>query len=205
MIAGHCSNLETAPAAETRLISRVGTIELDGWTCRTYHVRRKEAYVDYAAISSAFNLVTSSLPDAAANDRIGVAFSVLHEGTDRLYAILCYWQNKNELITRVWILPRGSEVWTDAYQDASFCIWDMLILYAERSMFVERFLRSHRSENSGYLTSWPDPESLQRDGLLQVAPSDFSVVESIRTCRQDASWRDGPDVPSIADTRKASK
>lgn len=201
MTRGHLSNREVPPMAETRSISRVGMLELDGWSCRIYHIRRRQRYVEDDAISSAIDLATTSLPDASTNHRVGVAFLLLHHGTDHWYAVLCFWQNRNELITRVWTRPHGSEAWTDACQKASFCIWDMLVLDAERSLFIERFLQSHHAASANYAASWPDPGSLQRDGLLQVVYSENSFVETARKARPDAVWNDGPDIVAIENTR----
>lgn len=62
------------------------------------------------------------------------AFAILHDGESALYLVLAWWANGNELFTRVSVrTPAGWQVDPNRY---SFCLWDLEIMWFERTAFI---------------------------------------------------------------------
>ena len=172
-----------------RICSRVGVLSIRGWTCRVYYTRRVEHRDDTSAMSSGVRHAIAALPDPLTQGRAGDAFLILHPGREQDYAVLCYWQNSNELIVRVWICAYGAHDWLDARNEASFCVWDMLILDAERTRYIENVLAAGGHPDAH---AWPEPQPIERDGLLRLVPATEPVIRAIGTCVEQAAYRPFP-------------
>ena len=169
-----------------RICSRIGVLRIRGWSCRVYYTRRVDHRDDTSAMSSGVRHAIEALPDPLTHGRAGDAFLILHPGREQDYAVLCYWQNSNELIVRVWIRAYGGHDWIDAQHEASFCVWDMLILDAERTRHIENLLAASKKTDAH---AWPDPQPIERDGLLRVVPAPEQVSHAIGVCVQQAEYR----------------
>ncbi len=176
----------------SRHCSRVGVLGVRGWSCRVYYTRRTDHRDDTRSISTGVSHAIGALPEPQMHGRSGDAFLILHPGREQDYAVLCYWQNTNELIVRVWIRAYGGHDWVDAKHEASFCVWDMLILDAERTRYIENVLASNGDQ---HVPVWPDPQPIERDGLLRVVPAPEPVIRAIGTCVQGVSYR--PLAPGV--------
>ncbi|QOL25303.1 hypothetical protein LP316_13530 [Thalassotalea sp. LPB0316] len=63
------------------------------------------------------------------------SFAIFHEGATYPYLILCWWQNDNELFTRVYV--KEAETWLCEVTKYSFCVYDLAVIWAERNIFIE--------------------------------------------------------------------
>lgn len=62
------------------------------------------------------------------------AFAILHRGASRLYLVLCWWSNDNELFNPVSVLTETG--WVDDPRQYSFCVYDLEIIWFERQCFI---------------------------------------------------------------------
>lgn len=62
------------------------------------------------------------------------SFAIFHEGVSALYLVLAWWDNGNELFTRVSV--REQDDWVSDPSRYSFCVWDMEIMWFERQSFI---------------------------------------------------------------------
>jgi hypothetical protein len=170
---------------DTRLSSRVGVLAERGWSCRVYYTRPIDHRTDTDAMTSAIVNAARSLPDSGSKGQTGDAFLILHPGSEQDYSVLCYWQNANELVVRVWTRVYGETEWIDAERNASFCIWDMLIMDAERTRHITCVLSEVGDASPAF---WPDSEQIERDGLLTIVSAPDSVLRALNASVLGSAW-----------------
>ncbi|KAA8997345.1 isochorismatase family protein [Affinibrenneria salicis] len=127
-----------------RPIDAAGVTSLNDWRLKRYTIRYRRAAqaVDFSA---AWTMAAAILPTPAQTGaRPGVGWVIEHQGKNADYLVLGWWDNANELRTRVWVTDHGQ--WRAA-RDESFCVWDLQVIAFERDAFV-----SHMLQNT------PDPE-----------------------------------------------
>ena len=117
-----------------------------GWTLRRHDITPGpsgapvEVPAAIYAPGEAFALSLLPTP-AAAPDRPGIGFLIRHPGLNQHYIILAWWDNQNELITRVLVRPNTSDgTWEDAQGRYSFCVWDLDVFAHERERYVQHVL-----------------------------------------------------------------
>ncbi|MEQ8769305.1 MAG: hypothetical protein RIB60_02225 [Phycisphaerales bacterium] len=141
---------------EPRPIRFAGLIEHAGWRLKRYAVWVSGPDPDLPAFDSGTPALLASLPMPAATPaRPGVGFVIAHaghdpDGSDVRYLVGCWWDQCNELFTRVLVRgARTGDAWTA--NAGAPCVWDLQIIAHERDACVRRLL-----------TASPDP-----DGYLQ--------------------------------------
>ncbi|MFN9975158.1 MAG: hypothetical protein ACK58T_35230, partial [Phycisphaerae bacterium] len=98
----------------------------------------------------ALAVIEATLPEPArTKSRPGVAFVIHHIATPLDYLVVCWWDNENELLTRV--LTRNAAAATRdpatpfrLSERESFCVWDMDIMWHERAAYVRHVLAGLR-------------------------------------------------------------
>lgn len=80
--------------------------------------------------------------------RPGLGFVILHQGRTGDYVVVCWWDHENELPTRVFV--RDDKRWRPADTE-SFCVWDLEIMWFERSAYIETVLRPSAPSKQEYL------------------------------------------------------
>ena len=63
------------------------------------------------------------------------AFAILHDGAERRYLIVAWWDNGNELFTSVSVSEQ--DAWLEDPSCWSYCLYDLEIFWAERNYFVQ--------------------------------------------------------------------
>jgi len=126
-----------------------------GWSIKRYYVHLPGERLDVDAFRAPEALSHAALPSRArAAGRAGVAFTIGHQGRDRKYFVLGWWDNENELPLRVWVCEgHGAKPrWRPARDGESVCVWDLDIVWFERRMYV-RHVMAHRPDGGRYLRS----------------------------------------------------
>ncbi len=72
-------------------------------------------------------------------DRPGLGLLLRHSGDGVHYIVLAWWDNQNELLTRVLVREEGTP-WRDAGGRHSFCVWDLEVIWDERNTYVRHML-----------------------------------------------------------------
>lgn len=126
-------------------------LRFDGWTLKPYRIfGRPDPFstLDPATLAA----IHAALPQPAlALRRPGLAFAIEHLATPLDYIILCWWDNNNEMITRIFIREAGTP-WRLTRGNESFCVWDLDIMWFERNAFVKHMLAS-TPDSASYLNS----------------------------------------------------
>lgn len=63
------------------------------------------------------------------------SFAIFHQGKSLAYLVLAWWQNDNEMFTRVAVHKDGT--WIIDAQQYSFCLYDLEIFWQERNIFID--------------------------------------------------------------------
>ncbi len=113
---------------------------LDGWTMKPYRVLGRCVPETETLAPNSIETIRGALPrPALAPNRPGVAFVIEHFAFPLDYLVLCWWENQNEMNTRIFIRS-GAEAWRLTSGAESFCVWDLDIMWFERNAFVKHML-----------------------------------------------------------------
>ena len=119
---------------------------------KVYSIHYGDAPFDRARFKSVWPLVAESLPAAdIAAGRPGAGFVILHQGATGDYLVLSWWDNENELPTRVFV--RGDDGFRPAKGAESFCVWDLRVIWSEREAYVATALAGHENGIEEYLAA----------------------------------------------------
>lgn len=120
-------------------------IHRDGWTLKPYSILGRDSAADLFD-PHAIAVIEATLPEPArTKSRPGVAFAIHHIATPLDYLIVCWWDNENELLTRILVRDAAAAdrdpatPWRVTDRE-SFCVWDMDIMHHERDAYVRHVL-----------------------------------------------------------------
>jgi uncharacterized protein (DUF2461 family) len=114
-------------------LTRATTPFLDADGIKTYTISARERSIDEAP----FRAELSRLKGREGKEwRQTPAFAIFHDGQAALYLVLAWWGNDNELFVRVSV--KAVDSWVVDPDQYSFCLWDMEIMWFERSAFIRQ-------------------------------------------------------------------
>jgi hypothetical protein len=127
---------------EPRPIRFDGLREIDGWRLKRYSITYGPGPLEWSVFEPAMALVDAALPPPAVTAaRPGLGFVIAHRGRTALYCVLSWWDNENELPTRVFVRDlEGDAEWRPARGAESFCVWDLQVIAFERDAYVTTLL-----------------------------------------------------------------
>lgn len=141
----------TWPAYRDRTIRPQGSTTIANWRLKVYDINCPNTPADPADYQGALNLLAALLPQPpVTRNRIGMGFIIAHPGAKMRYLVGCWWDNQNELVTRVFVCPPGGE-WQPAGDAYSFCVWDLEVMWFERNRWVDYVLTDGRRDPEGYM------------------------------------------------------
>jgi len=124
---------------EPRPVDFLGLREARGFRLKLYSVVYGGGRLDLPRFERALPMLEDALPQPAETEgRPGLGFAIFHQGRSGDYAVLGWWDNENELPTRVFV--REGEQWRGANERESFCVWDLEVVWTERQAYVETML-----------------------------------------------------------------
>lgn len=136
-----------------RAVRVLPAIALEGWKFKPYRVIGREATGDAPLDKGALEAIFAELPDEAkAPGRPGLGFIIEHLATPLDYIVLCWWQNNNEMITRIFVREAGG-AWRPTDGGESFCVWDLDIMWFERNAFIRTMLSMPEHDPGAYLAA----------------------------------------------------
>jgi len=134
-------------------VSVLPSFLLDGWKLKPYRVLGREADRDAPLDDAELQVILDYLPDPAeAPGRPGLGFIIEHLANPIDYTVLCWWQNKNEMITRIFVREAGGP-WRPTKGNESFCVWDLDIMWFERNAFIRTMLSMPAHDPAAYLAA----------------------------------------------------
>ncbi len=140
-----------------RVIRFTGVVMLRGTRFKRYDITARGVPVDEASYGRGAVAAEELLPrEAVGPERPGVGVMIRHTGAGMEYLVVCWWDNQNELITRVLVRGEGAGggEWRDGAGSYSFCVWDMEVMWHERNAYVRHVMSPE---------SAPDIEAYLRD------------------------------------------
>jgi len=125
-----------------RPIEYLGLVQHQDWRLKFYSIVYGQALLDRSDFGRGFRLVLHHLPQPAQTDeRAGVGFLIAHQGRGASYAVLCWWDQENELPIKVAVRrPDERGGWRPARGRESICVWDLEVIAFERQAYVETLL-----------------------------------------------------------------
>ncbi|NIR52060.1 hypothetical protein GWO43_25910 [candidate division KSB1 bacterium] len=145
-------SLEFTPYADRRIdfleVRRINDSQL-----KIYSIVYGNAPLDRELFEKGLVRAAESIPDGDPSaGRPGLGFAVLHQGKTGNYVVLCWWDNENELPTRLFL--SDDQNWRPARENESFCVWDLQVMWFERCAYIETVLSGeNRDTVEDYLTS----------------------------------------------------
>lgn len=124
---------------EPRQCAFLGMRKARGFRLKTYSIVQRNFPFERDRFESGMNLVSAKLPQPPVTaSRPGFGFVIFHQGAMGDYIVLSWWDNENELPTRVFV--RDQNNWRPARANESFCVWDLRIIWHEREAYVKTIL-----------------------------------------------------------------
>lgn len=123
----------------TRPVEFRGVRRIDDYRLKVYSIVSGDRPLDGPRFEEGWQLLDAVLPrPAVSGGRPGVGFVILHQGATGDYLVICWWDNENELPTRVFV--HDASGWRPAGERESFCVWDLEVLWRERQLYVATVL-----------------------------------------------------------------
>ena len=131
------------PAYEPRLTEPLGVREAAGWKVKLIGIAAGDDLPSTAALDAALAAAVGQLPQPASTDRRqGMAFLIVHSGTEALWGILGWWE-LDILYLRTLRADLGTTTFTLVPPDGpTACAWELLAVDAERQSWVTHVLSS---------------------------------------------------------------
>lgn len=125
-----------------RAVLRGGIVEHNDWRLKQYDISFDGAAFPEIDFRAGVSLALRELQHpAVTRNRPGVGFLIRHAGKEAHYVVLGWWDNQNELLTRIMVRELSSRApWHDASGGFSFCVWDLKVMWHERNAFVKHVL-----------------------------------------------------------------
>ena len=127
---------------QPRRVKSLGVQNIAGFQLKTYAVFRQDDVFDPVRFERGLKRAVEELPSPpATHARPGAGFVIFHQGATGDYVVLCWWDNQNELPTRVFVRDgtgggEGQIQWRPARLHESFCVWDLAIMWFEREAYI---------------------------------------------------------------------
>jgi hypothetical protein len=123
-----------------RSIEDGGLASVGAFRLKVYEVNCESEPIDRSRFAGSEPLLAAALPKrlSPAGGRPGVGFVIHHQGRTGDYLVLAWWDRENELPMRVWVREAGS--WRPARDGESICVWDIEILFYERTLWTKTVL-----------------------------------------------------------------
>jgi hypothetical protein len=117
-------------------------LDTNGYRLKVYEILYGYQEFDATLFAQALKLYSKELPVPPITDsRPGVGFIIFHQGRGWYYFVLCWWDNENELVQKVFVRKVGkSEKWKPASLGQSVCVWDLEIIWFERNTYIDSVL-----------------------------------------------------------------
>ncbi|MFC6555886.1 hypothetical protein [Nonomuraea cavernae] len=125
--------------------------ETRGWNVKVIGITAGQDLPDDFEVEAAMLAAERELPE-----RAGIAFVVVHRGTEALCVNICWWQ-ADILYHRVWRAGLGTTELVRAPADGpAACVWELLAIDHERRAWVRHVLaRPDDPDYLGYLAADP--------------------------------------------------
>jgi hypothetical protein len=148
-------------AYRDRVVRLGGVLEREGWRLKRFDIS-VDGHLSDEAFAPGVEMALSRLPRPAVSAvRAGVGALIRHlgrgaGGEDALYVVLMWWDNRNEMITRVFVRDDSGGApgaWIAGDGRYSFCVWDLEVMWREREAYVRHVLSPERGADiEAYLT-----------------------------------------------------
>ncbi|QBD77011.1 isochorismatase [Ktedonosporobacter rubrisoli] len=117
--------------------------EWQGWRVKIYGLAAQAEYPSAALVQAAKKIAERQLPlPAVAEDRYGIAFMIVHEGTEGDYVLVDWWTAGGIVQHHLYGAMKGHNGQLEYHwpAGAGFCIWELAVCWFEREAWVEAVL-----------------------------------------------------------------
>ncbi|WP_113700960.1 hypothetical protein [Nonomuraea lactucae] len=134
-----------------RTTRSLGLTRVRGWNVKVIGITAEGSLPDDFEVEGALRAAELELPG-----RDGIAFVVVHRGTEALWANICWWQ-ADILYHRLWRADLGTTDLRKVPSDGpTACVWELLAIDHERRAWIRHVLaRPHDPDFIGYLAADP--------------------------------------------------
>jgi hypothetical protein len=133
----------------------LGLVELAGWTMKIIGITAGRDLLDGTEVEAAVSTAEMHLPQPARTEkRPGIAFLIVHRGTEALWAIVGWWE-LDILYQRLFRADLGTATFQRVPPDGpNACVWELLAIDHERRSWVAHVLqRPADPDLAGYLAA----------------------------------------------------
>lgn len=133
----------------------LGLVELAGWTMKIIGITAGSDLPVDTEVEAAVSIAEMHLPQPARTEkRPGIAFLIVHRGTEALWAIVGWWE-LDIFYQRVFRADLGTATFQRVPPDGpTACVWELLAIDHERRSWVAHVLKRPADPDlAGYLAA----------------------------------------------------
>ena len=142
-----------------RAAASLDSIVHGDWELKRYSIVIPGDTFEPARFDAGVAMALGKLPNPAQTaERQGAGFMILHQGRGVDYLVLAWWDHENELPLEVFVRDQADgSAWREARDGESVCVWDLEIIGAERSAYVDTVLSGADDGRARYLARRATP------------------------------------------------
>ena len=138
-----------------RPVKFIDQVNTEGWRIKIYGISAKSLPLPQEVVSEGMKNVLSHLPQPALTEqRYGVGFLIIHQGTMRNWYLLDWWEKEDIIHHKLFSSPLGDPGSISAESDKSLiaCVHELRVISFETEAWIKTVLcRDDKSSFDSYL------------------------------------------------------
>ena len=126
-----------------RPIEFIDQVKSEGWRIKVYGISAKSVPLPEAIVSEVLKNVLSHLPQPAVTEqRYGVGFLIIHQGTMRNWILLDWWEKEDIIHHKLFSSPldEPSVITTEADKSLIACVHELRVITFESEAWIKTVL-----------------------------------------------------------------
>lgn len=121
-------------------------LTINNWTVKVYTITNRSRFESAVTLQSAVAMLPEWLEKSKAVEfeTYGIAFLIVHEGTDGVWTLINWWTGGEILrsLTYYTDFDTPTEFQTRPQEGFMACVWEMAVITFERAMWIEHILKN---------------------------------------------------------------
>ncbi len=126
-----------------RPIDFIDQVNSEGWRIKVYGISAKSLPLPEGIVSEVLKNVLSHLPKPAVTEqRYGVGFLIIHQGTLRTWILLDWWENEDIMHHKLFSSPldKPSAITAEADKSLIACVHELRVITFESEAWIKTVL-----------------------------------------------------------------
>lgn len=140
----------------SRDIAYSETIHQDDWVIKVYTITKEKQFRAKETYQAALEKINSWLriSNQFNDENDGLAFLIIHEGSEGVFSILNWWVGGNMLNTRIYLSEYFDPTSFRCISDLGLapCVWELEVIDFERKLYIEHIMKAEPKNKAAYIS-----------------------------------------------------